>query len=186
MTRVSGIDLDPFVEQQSLELGNLRVIGQVVIAKPFDGVCAAERCMNIEGIVAETRQLQPSRNYGENPEAYAGILVEMWQRGSSFVNLEHDIAPWPGAIEELFDCEKPLCCYAYPTWPRGRQTIGIGCMKFGQAVIEKIPQSWEDWGACAWWDLDGAMISDIKAAEFIPHIHLPSVAHVRRPMGAVQ
>ena len=82
-----------------------------------------------------TYNIDPSSNYGQQPETYAGILTTHWQTLSSFVNIEHDIAPWPGAIESLFTCNEPFCYYKYPSWPRGTMQSGIGCVKFGEELL---------------------------------------------------
>jgi hypothetical protein len=55
-------------------------------------------------------------------------------------------------------------------------------MKFGLKLVQTTPDVWESWGNVPWWDLDGALISDLKTAGFEPHVHSPSVAHVRKFM----
>lgn len=183
-TRVTGINVDPFEEEvKTPAKSDLLHLCRVVVTKPYERACIAEQCLAVEGIAVDVNVVEPSSSYAECPEAYAGILAALWQDGQEFINLEHDVAPWPGALTDLWSCPNPFCYYRYPSWPQGRLTVGIGCMKFGQAVLDKIPHSWEDWGNIPWWDLDGALVSDILEAGFERHEHSPPVAHVRRQMG---
>ena len=46
-------------------------------------------------------------------KAYFQILNEHWRQGQTFVNLEHDKVPAPGALRELHDCESPWCSYPH-------------------------------------------------------------------------
>jgi hypothetical protein len=168
----------------------LKEVGRVLIVKPYSERCSAESCLYGEGIVPEVKVIGPSwaRNEGLNgqhPEAYAGHISSMWQEGEEFINIEHDMAPWPGAIESLHECPEPLCHFRYPYWPPGYLTTGIGCFKFGQVVIDELPDAWEDWEMVYWWNLDGAILTYLRNAGFKRHEHLPSIAHVRRSMGAV-
>lgn len=180
--RVSGVKTDPFVVEGEVEVQEPQELCSIVITKPFNGSCVAERCLEVEGIVHGVCTIRQSWDYGHQPEAYAGVLAMYWAAGEEFINLEYDVAPWPGAMHQLWACPEAFCHFSYPGFPLGRSVEGIGCTKFGQAVIEAIPNSWEDWGNVPWWDLDGAIISEVKAAGFERHEHLPNVAHVRRPM----
>lgn len=165
---------------------------KVLTVKPFEEACAAELCLRLEDIEPDVRVVTPYRpadretvNYGMHPEQYASHFVEMWQAGKEFINVEYDIAPWPGSIREMHHCTSALCCYRYlyPSNVPQRLSNGFGCMKFGQSVLDYIPVSWENWGAVSWWDLDGAILSDIKEAGFTVHEHFPFVAHVKQPVN---
>lgn len=153
-----------------------RSIGRVVISKPFGVTCPAELTLGVEGIEYETHSVSFS------DFSYASVLTGVWQVQSEFINLEHDVAPWPGALDQLHDCPEPFCFFQYPFWPAYHLGTGIGCMKFGQAVLDAIPESWENWGNLSWWDLDGAVVADVLGSGFKAHQHGPPVAHVRRPM----
>ena len=180
--RVSGLTLDPFDNAMRVAMGQPRILGDILIVNPSNDKCIAETCLEVEGIHYNTYNIDPSSNYGQQPETYAGILTDCWQKGETFINIEHDIAPWPGAIESLFTCNEPFCYYKYPSWPRGTMQSGIGCVKFGAVLLSNIPDSWENWGNVPWWDLDGALIGDLKSHGYLGHEHVPGVAHVRKIM----
>jgi hypothetical protein len=180
--RVSGLKLDPYDNATRVAMGKPRILGNILIVNPTNDKCIAETCLEVEGIECTVRNIEPSSNYGQQPETYAGILATYWQCGNTFVNIEHDIAPWPGAIESLFDCRFPYCYYKYPSWPRGTMQSGIGCMKFNYRLLSAISSSWENWGNVPWWDLDGALIGDLKSEGYEGHQHFPGVAHVRKVM----
>lgn len=182
-TRVTGVDVDPFKDVARIRQPEPFHLCRVVITKPYTQMSVAEKCLAVEGIAHRVNVVEPSRTYAERPEAYAGMLAALWQDGREFINLEHDVAPWPGALIDLWSCPQPFCYFCYPSWSQGHLTAGLGCMKFGQRVLDRIPNSWEDWGNVPWWDLDGAIVSDVIEAGFEGHVHSPPVAHVRRPMG---
>jgi hypothetical protein len=179
--RVSGVKVDPFDEGAEILWPEPRELCRVLITKPFPGPSVAERCLETEGTAYDVHHILQSFDYSGQPEAYATLLAKYWMAGEEFINLEYDVAPWPGALEQLWACPEPFCHFPYPGLPPGRLVEGIGCTKFGQAIIDKIPNSWEDWGNVPWWDLDGAIITEIKQAGFNRHVHMPYVAHIRRP-----
>lgn len=178
--RMSGVGM-PYLS--FLPKPTPRKVCRVLITKPYADACVAERCLEVEGVTFDVESVPPSTDYSQQPEAYAGRLVKAWQDRIGFINLEHDVAPWPGALDQLWLCPEPFCFFRYPA-PNGQLVAGIGCAKFGQDLLDAIPNSWEDWGTVPWWDLDGAIVSDILSAGFIGHEHGPPVAHVRRPMGS--
>lgn len=44
------------------------------------------------------------------PNSYALLINELWHEGP-FVIVEHDVIVWRGAIESVWECDKPLCGY---------------------------------------------------------------------------
>jgi hypothetical protein len=182
--RVSGVQ-DPFDNEGQIVYPEPKQLCKVMIVKPYAGECPAELCLEIEGIAFDLWIVDPTNNYSGHPEAYASHLVNAWQAGEEFINVEHDVAPWPGALEQMWHCDAEFCYFQYPMFPPGRHGSGIGCCKFGQSLIEALPHSWEDWGNVPWWDLDAAIISELKVAGIDRHEHLPYVAHARRPAEGV-
>jgi hypothetical protein len=160
----------------------VRDIGHIWIVKPYSYLCPAELALTAEGIQHSVQKVGESSNYtAPSAYEYAYGLAFIWELEQPFINLEHDVAPWSGAIDELWSCPHPWCRFQYPVFPPPRMSDGIGCMKFGQEIVSNVKvDSWLD---LAWWDLDGQVISAIKGEGYEVHTHNPSVAHVRRPNG---
>lgn len=184
--RISGVNVDPFTHGESVASASdeLLTTCRVMVVKPFNECkCIAERCLEAERITCEVHSVEPTRSYVGNPEAYAGHFVHAWQQLETFINVEHDIAPWPGALIDLWHCPNQWCYYRYPKQNSRPSAPGIGCMKFGEHLLKAMPQSWENWGNLPWWDLDAGILDDIKSFGVLGHEHHPSVAHARRSPG---
>lgn len=87
----------------------------------------------------------------EGEYGYSDFFKRRWQDGNSFINVEHDCVPWPGAIEELADCPEKWCAFNYGL-PNHRKNphfgdelaIPLGCTKIGKALIESTPDLWDE------------------------------------------
>jgi hypothetical protein len=155
-----------------------RTICHINIVKPYEDKCPAELALATEGINCDVTVVEETHSYTDKAAyAYVDHLVSIWDRHEPFINLEHDVAPWPGALDELWNCSEQFCRFRYPVFPPGRLVKGIGCVKFGFDVVNTVTS--DDWIDLAWWDLDGQIISSVKGAGFQIHEHNPPVAHVR-------
>ena len=93
----------------------------------------------------------------EGEYGYGEFFRERWKEGKSFIVIEHDCVPWPGAIEALMKCEEPWCAHNYGL-PCHRENpalsgagIPLGCTKIGARLIEETPGIWDapvDWSHC--------------------------------------
>ena len=110
--------------------------------------------------------------------SYSRFLVNAWKRGG-FINIEWDIAPWAGALEELSNCPEYWCSFTFP-FARTRDPV-MGCVKFSQKLVEKFPDLWKGWENRSWRNLDAFVLGDIKKAlgQLQDHRHQPMVAHVK-------
>lgn len=122
-----------------------------------------------------------------DPWAYTGHLEECWHRGETFVNLEHDIVPWPGAITAITECTEPWCFYGYVP---EIDCVKNGCAPLGLAkitseLIKLYPDVWKVmreyytpldyeyvWQQNDIWLFD-YIVNQKKGAP--PHQHFPSV-----------
>lgn len=120
------------------------------------------------------------------PWSYNAYLAGRWRVGQAFVNMEHDIVPWPGAITALWQCPEPWCAYGYlPSLDMTGNSL-FGLVKFSAELIEQLPRAWDDmrtsydtdplignytrWSTCDMWFSRYAL--DRGAA---CHQHYPSV-----------
>lgn len=143
---------------------------QVIVATPQEA-CVAHYALDTEGIEHEVKRCDGPYGYGE-------LLEKLWTVGDGFILVEHDIAPWPGAIHQLIGCDDDWCCYEYPL---NFGLVGaLGCTKFSTKLLAKtwrIPQLWYQthWGA-----VDGKLVAALRTAHGQDaHIHTPPVAHAR-------
>jgi hypothetical protein len=107
---------------------------------------------------------------------YARMFTEQWQSRRGFILVEHDIVPWPGALQQLDACEEELCTFEYPVgaggWGRS-----LGCTKFAESLVERVPYD-VTWQNRAWDELDGGVFATLQG-EAVMHVHTPPVAHAK-------
>ena len=77
----------------------------------------------------------------DSDSAYFQLLQKHWLIGETFVNLEHDKVPVPGALREIYDCEFQWCSYPHyaAQGPWIAELPTLGCTKFGAGVMAKHP-----------------------------------------------
>jgi hypothetical protein len=106
---------------------------------------------------------------------YGRLFTELWQEREGFILVEHDVVPWPGALAQLQECSEECCAFQYPSGG-GAWAMSLGCIKFSDALVERIPYDVE-WQNRVWDELDGAVFATLQEVEV--HIHQPPVAHVK-------
>lgn len=110
---------------------------------------------------------------------YGRAVHEYWERGKSFILLEHDIVPWPGAIHELMECGSLWCTFQYPVGHSGSLQTAIGIVKFSEELIALYPDANFGWDQTPWNHLDAQIYGALQVDNHIaPHIHTPPVAHL--------
>lgn len=79
-------------------------------------------------------RLVPLRNH---EHGYALYWQDVWRRGETFINVEHDVVPRVEVLREMWECPEDYCLtqYAYP-WAGSPVTDSpIGCAKFSDRFI---------------------------------------------------
>jgi hypothetical protein len=157
----------------------------VVPALSADNV--ASRCLHSERLEHEVRVLG-------HDTAYAELVAELWRAGETFVIVEDDIAPWPGAIAELEACPHFWCGFHYclpGRWDaesddQHTALFGTnGCFKVAQEAMQAAPELCERWASHGWRTLDVALTAALRhvfgleggPSEHTFHVHRPAVAH---------
>lgn len=89
---------------------------------------------------------------------YSNYFKDRWEEGQTFINLEHDVVVYPGALKALWDCPEEWCVYDYHLpnhWSRNLEIevngIPLGCMKISDKMIEKTKALWDTaviWNKC--------------------------------------
>lgn len=114
---------------------------------------------------------------------YSKYFKQRWAEGQTFINIEHDCVPWPGAIEAIEQCEQDWCVYNYSLPVHRQQNLGIveaggiplGCIKISAHLIAETKDCWDkpiDWSYC-----DGHLADYLRARGFRPHQHFPSIVN---------
>ena len=112
--------------------------------------------------------------------AYFQLLLEHWRKGDTFVNLEQDKIPAPGALREIYECDHPWCTYPHLAhqgdWVAEQPTLG--CTKFRADVMAGYPNLIEmagrldiGLGAYHWQRLDMLITAGLMWAVGNCHVH---------------
>ena len=106
--------------------------------------------------------------------AYDRLFRRLWAEAEPFVIVEHDILPWPGAIDGLLACREEWCGHQY--YVHGQLRSYLGCVKFDPVKIGPIPLPDEP---VLWSDLDLTIIRALSQRGHTGHLHGPAVVHLK-------
>lgn len=121
--------------------------------------------------------------------AYWRLLRSLWARRRSFLIVEHDVVPWPGALGQLWDCPRAWCAFPYRL-SHDASATALGCTKFGAELMRAVPDALDRLGLGIdfstledprhWSGLDGRLSLVFSATRGWgwPHRHEPPVTHL--------
>lgn len=144
---------------------------KVVIAATVED-CPAVMALRKEGVDFELVLM-------EHEYSYSDMFTRLWKDNAGFVSIEHDIVPWPGAIDQIQECLNPWCSYEYPLAP-GTLRPALGCIKVSDWLVFHYPLLYKVWDNKEWNYLDGSVCSTLEGVAGQTHIHTPPVAHVKK------
>lgn len=109
--------------------------------------------------------------------SYGDYFRQRWRSGESFINVEHDCVPWPGALEKLWNCTQPWCAFNYglpihrehPLF--GGSAVPLGCTKISDRLIAVTPTLWDEpveWSYCD---------QQLPKTQFTVHQHFPGIVN---------
>lgn len=151
-------------------MATVRAMTQIII--PTTNLfCPASNALSREGILIDAVVMQDDYHYSR-------LLTDLWKRQESFIIVEHDVVPWPGAIYSMLDCPEQWCAYSYPRAP-GDLIEALGCIFIDESLIKENVDLHKYWNHVAWNQLDGAVISQLLRVGYKPHVHTPPVAHAK-------
>lgn len=125
-------------------------------------------------------------------EGYWRAINAEWECGKGFIVVEEDMAPWPGAMEEIAECHYGLCNFWSPSsWQYDHYTLGfgLGCTKFSAQLIHNHKNIMQDIANSElgkhWLHLDGQLINGLLQRGEAQHFHSPPILHLneRRYLG---
>lgn len=103
-----------------------------------------------------------------SPQDYPRMLAYAWSDGEPFIVVEHDVLPWPGALDELQECTSPWC--AFPYIQGVKLSAFLGCTK----ITPDGPYPSHD----SWMVSDQAVNVAMQAQGWTLHLHWPPVVHL--------
>ncbi len=115
-----------------------------------------------------------------DPEGYYQMLSRAWRHGQTFILIEQDKIPAPGAVSELWDCPEPWC--SFPVSMRGTVETSpypsLSCTKFDAVLMEADPFLMLDvgevdfgFGEREWSRLDMGVSAHLEMTGFRCHWH---------------
>lgn len=114
----------------------------------------------------------------DDDHAYLNHLRSCWERQETFINIEHDVVPWPGALESLECCPQMWCSFAYDAAAADFARAPLGLAKFTSEFIDAIPDVWES--DISWQDLDAHLWRYATQRGHQAHQHRPSVLNANK------
>lgn len=81
----------------------------------------------------------------DDDRGYPEFLKARWEEGKTFINVEHDVVPWAGALESLWECDHRWCAFAYgdEIYTDDNHTPVFGCCKFSSEFMKKTAGIWD-------------------------------------------
>jgi len=161
-----------------------------VIVPAVEENCLASMALRAEGVEHQTRICDGANGYGK-------LISDLWRDGRGFILVEHDIVPWPGALQAMWECSQYWCGYPYLYYyhtyaPDARRRFlrshACGCVKFSDVLVKGWPNlpTEKNWEERHWQDLDGHIgrsiviaMKELRPAILGWHEHSPPVAHIR-------
>ena len=138
---------------------------------------AVLRNLDLQGFAYDA--VDCSRSHTAYPEA----VRERWNAEEPLVIVEHDILPWPGAIDEILACPFSFCGLAYIE--HSVLAAALGCTKIGADVMAAVtlPEMTSIQGPpyerpVAWDTLDWDLFRTVEGAGFRLDVHDPPVVHL--------
>src|SRR5262245_10329079 len=114
----------------------------------------------------------------DQPHAYGDSLRAIWEWQRPFINLEADVAPWPGALTELWQCPRPWCALPLVVHNAVNQR-NLGCVKFSRELMALYPDLWQNYPRNAVFycrSLDAWLYGHVSPA--LHHTHEPPALHL--------
>jgi hypothetical protein len=162
---------------------NAHTTNLVTVFVPYTQVQSATQAYLADNTVEPLGLDVQYADVSEHCWAHTDYFQARWDEGRPFVNMEHDIVPWPGAISEMWECDGQWCFYGYlPEVDCVKNGCApFGLVKFTDKFISATPDVWREmrhefagnefaWAMCDVWLYRYAEDRGIK-----PHQHLPSV-----------
>jgi hypothetical protein len=121
----------------------------------------------------EMQGLAPRYESLDGLYAYDDLFRRLWAEGEPFILVEHDVLPWPGAVQQLWACDRPWCAFEY--FMLGELRVALGCTKFDPSRLGPCPLAGDP---KPWNRMDWAVIDTLTTRRESAHLHEPAVSHL--------
>jgi hypothetical protein len=108
---------------------------------------------------------------------YRLLMQRLWREQERVIIVEHDIVPWPGALEELWACPCAWGAYSYKIHGGIGIYHGLGCTKLTPQLMAAVPEIWGQ--PEPWYLLDQKLLFEARNQGLEPHHHRPAVIHLK-------
>lgn len=113
-----------------------------------------------------------------SPFSYCEYFQKRWSEQRTFINVEHDIAFWPGSLEALWDCPHLWCAYGYhlnDNFSDHYRTLFpyLGMVKFDKEIIINSSNIFDEMKE--WLGFDQIVAERLRGRGFDVHQHYPPI-----------
>lgn len=138
---------------------------------------AVLRNLDVQGLTYDAVDCSAS------PEDYPNAVRERWATGEDLIIVEHDILPWPGAIDEMIACPFRLCGFGYVE--HNALATSLGCTKIAHEAMRlvELPDRSRTQGPpyerpVTYSTLDWDLYQTVESAGVRLDLHGPPVVHL--------
>jgi hypothetical protein len=143
---------------------------QMKVIVPYtEGTEGFEACKLNLGILG----IRPRLVKLERDISYDILFRKLWEEGEPFIIVEHDIVPYPGALERMWESSAPWCGFGYLVF--GKIRSYLGCTKFVPKELGScpLPDEYQSWQV-----MDRKIEAELIKRGFNGQIMEPPVAHL--------
>lgn len=143
------------------------------IIVPYAEINGTKDVLNAVKLGLGIQGLRPRMVRMERDFSYDQLFRELWDKSDPFILVEHDIVPWPGAVQQLWKCPEPWC--GFPYYVFGELRSYLGCTKFEPKRLGEcpLPEELQQWQV-----IDKKIERELVKRGFRGHIHSPAVSHL--------
>ena len=149
-----------------------------MLSKPSDCRVIIPYTMVHPVIVDVMEPFSPTYVEMENELSYWRLMCDIWAKHEDVVIVEHDVIPYPFAIEGMWDCQGSWCSVTYQSKKGYGVYHMLGCTKLGTKLMDELPDVWQNVATTDYWTLDAQLCDAAQRQGIIPHPHWPPCTHL--------
>jgi len=118
-------------------------------------------------------------------DAYADLLIELWDAKETFGVVEQDVVPHRLVPEKWGRCRHLWCGFGYPVARGGRPVVCLGCTRFASQLMVEHPAAMQEAASIEdglpakhWQRMDGRVAKVLfeRGVQLVEHV--PPVRHL--------
>lgn len=143
------------------------------IVVPYAPIYGTPSVLDAVKLALGVQGLRPRMVKLEQDFSYHQLIQELWAKQEPFILVEHDIIPWPGAVQQLWTCPEGWCAFPYACL--GELRAYLGCTKFDPVKLGECPLPEE---LLTWQVMDQRIKKTLMMRQAKCHMHEPGVTHL--------